>query len=785
MEQPDDLGGHRSALPYHVEVEVLPVEAHVEAELERRVGFRPCILDVVGGDVTVAVPVEELVLTEDGGLHAGVGVVLDRGVVDVLPGSEASSLETVLPQAVIVGPAVLCAGGSVHDEACSIIVHGSVVLRRSLRLDMEVHRTGDGASSGDVVVEVADAVAVRQGEFHTGGHAGVDVDLGFGDTEDGRGGAGAAAGDAGLHALEHVEGTAELVMPEIPVDTGVHHADVGPGEDGVGHLVVDIALDLASGSEHIGAAGGVAHLISVGAALGHTGLTVGPAELEVADPGEVLLDERLLGDSPAEGIGREEAPSLALLVDIGSVVTAHDLDKVLAGVLIVETAEVAGGGGGHAGSCCGIGACQTAVDRRMGEEVAEQALAGKVAGVHLRRLCGGHRGDVVLADDLVVVGLEADVHALALIHPLAVGVLVAAFSDDLVIMLGIVGVKGIDGLLGVGAVVVEVVRTLQEELEALHEVGIVVEVHRIREGAAALVGVIQVVVHHRDRVLGRGLSLIGVVVRILGDRGRDGTVGEGDVVEDHVGLLVVHVIVGRVGRSGGAEGSLVVHRQVVGQLEGEVAAQGVALVLVVVRRLVDTLVVVEAAGDEVGHRLVTSADGQVVGLGGRMVLHGGVPPAEVLQGSVLGGFDVLVGERTVELRHVSHFVGELDVVGDAHLLRHLRLTEGEHVGIGHGRLLHCGTLLGGDHDDAVAGAEAVDGSRSVLQDGDALDVLRVQLGEFKVGVDALVAVRIAAGADHTVDDDHRGAVAAEAEVGSEGAGSTAGLADEKSRDLAL
>ena len=302
VEQPDDLRSHRGALPYHVEVEVLPVEAHVETELERRVGLRPRILDVVGGDVAVTVPVEEFVLSEHGGLHTSIGVVLDRGVVDILPRGESSSLEAVLPQAMIVGPTVLRAGGSVHDEACSVVVHGGIILRSSLALDMEVHRTGYRTRRGSIVVEVVDAVAMGKGKFHTGCHARVDVDLGLGNAEDGRGGAGTASCDTGLHALEDIEGTAELVIPEVPVDTGVHHPDVRPGEDGVGDLVVHVSLDLASWGKDVGAARDVAHLIGVCTALGHTGLAVRPAELEVADPGEVVLDERLLRDSPAEGI---------------------------------------------------------------------------------------------------------------------------------------------------------------------------------------------------------------------------------------------------------------------------------------------------------------------------------------------------------------------------------------------------------------------------------------------------------------------------------------------------
>ena len=123
-----------------------------------------------------------------------------------------------------------------------------------------------------------------------------------------------------------------------------------------------------------------------------------------------------------------------MLIDIGTVITAHELDQILAGILIVDTAEISRGRRGSTRTCRGIGAGQTAVDRRMGEEIAEQALAGHVAGIHLGSLGCGHRRDVVLTEHLVVVGLEADVHTLTLVDALTVGVLVTSFTYLLVIM---------------------------------------------------------------------------------------------------------------------------------------------------------------------------------------------------------------------------------------------------------------------------------------------------------------------------------------------------------------
>ena len=101
---------------------------------------------------------------------------------------------------------------------------------------------------------------------------------------------------------------------------------------------------------------------------------------------------------------------------------------------------------------------------------------------------------------LDVVGLEAAIETFAFNDHLPVGVLVTAIAEDLV---SLVGIERIHGLLGVRTIIVEVVSTLQEDLQTLDKRRIIVNIQRIGEGTAALVRIIQVVIHHRDRVLGR------------------------------------------------------------------------------------------------------------------------------------------------------------------------------------------------------------------------------------------------------------------------------------------
>ena len=418
----------------------------------------------------------------------------------------------------------------------------------------------------------------------------------------------------------------------------------------------------------------------------------------------------------------------------------------------------------------------------MREEITEETFARLVAGVHFRQLRRHHRGQVVLPPDLVVVGLEATIETLTLGDDLPVGVLVTTVSQDFI---GLVGIERIHGLLGIRTVIIEVIGTLQEDLQTLDKRRIIVDIQRVGKGTAALVRIIQVVIHHRDRVFGRGLALIRVVIRVVLDGGRGESVGEGDVVEDHVGLLVVAVVVRRIGGSGGTERSLIIHGQIVGKFERKVTAQGIALIPEIVRGIIDTAVVVEAAGKEIRQRFIAAADRQVVRLRGGVVLHRCIPPAEIGQRTVLGSLDVFVAERTVELRHVRHFIGHLDIISDAHFLRHFRTAEREYIGIGNGRFLHGRTLLGGHHDDAVAGTQAIDGCRSILQHGNAFDIFRVELRELKVRIDTLVGVGITVRADHAVDHDQRGAITAQADIGAEGTGRTAGLTDQQAGHLTL
>ena len=205
----------------------------------------------------------------------------------------------------------------------------------------------------------------------------------------------------------------------------------------------------------------------------------------------------------------------------------------------------------------------------------------------------------------------------------------------------------------------------------------------------------------------------------------------------------------------------------------------------------ETLVLVEAAAQVVLSLLVATVDGQVVGMLEGMVLEQGLVPAVV--SIALDTVDELLDIVLRVLGGLSgvgaHLVCGVHPGEDVHLGgKGRRETESEQVGILYGRRTRA-TLLGGNEYDAVLGTDTVDGSGGILQHGNALDVFWIQLGERLctfVGISGVpVGGTALCGSDDAVDDDHRAAVAAKAEVGVEVTGAAALLADHQARDLAL
>ena len=205
--QGDALVLEGGAAEDHVEVEVLVASADGQTELERRHAAAPGVEHILVVDIAVAVAVHELVHAGDEGAVAFAGAV---GVVQDLAGI---GLIEVLEA--LAGPVVGAAG---HPAAPAVhavvppVIHGRSVEAGVLGLDVGLAVTGEGNLSLDPVGEVADAVAMVQGEFQTLVLAAVQV---LGRKRDGvevRKGDVTGGGGADGLAAEPVEGTSELAL---------------------------------------------------------------------------------------------------------------------------------------------------------------------------------------------------------------------------------------------------------------------------------------------------------------------------------------------------------------------------------------------------------------------------------------------------------------------------------------------------------------------------------------------------------------------------------------------
>ena len=232
------------------------------------------------------------------------------------------------------------------------------------------------------------------------------------------------------------------------------------------------------------------------------------------------------------------------------------------------------------------------------------------------------------------------------------------------------------------------------------------------------------------------------------------------------------------------------HLQVLRHVRGDVALEREALVAQL-RAVQDAVIRVER-GAQVVLRLVGAAvHGQlVVHLRGVIPVELGVPLVVRIAGiAVLVMVDEVLGIRERLAHEGVHRIGFLEPGEDVDLFRKGgRDAEGEAVGVLHRRSAD-GALLRGHEDDAVLGAHTVNRCGGVLQHGDALDVLRVELGQDgRAGV-GVVGVRLLAAAGsrahHTVHDDEGFVETAELEVGVEVTGVTGTLADLEARDLTL
>ena len=180
-------------------------------------------------------------------------------------------------------------------------------------------------------------------------------------------------------------------------------------------------------------------------------------------------------------------------------------------------------------------------------------------------------------------------------------------------------------------------------------------------------------------------------------------------------------------------------------------------IIAVVLGVEDTLLVVVVAADIIADVFRTAADRQVDAGGGGLLLEDLVDPVD-------GRIEVRVGAAQVEASLVVADWGLVAGVGVEAVVvvdplpgagQFGKAGRGDHAGLGlEGYLrLGFGTALGGDEDDAVGAADAVEGRCGrILEDGEGGDVLRVY--EVHLALDAVdenKRLRVGAEGVHTAD----------------------------------
>ena len=322
-------------------------------------------------------------------------------------------------------------------------------------------------------------------------------------------------------------------------------------------------------------------------------------------------------------------------IEIGTVVSAHDLYQVLALVVVIDAADVTGGCGRRTGTTVGSRGLVTLVDGVMRVEIAVFTGGGEGTDGVEGSLCRQGGVDVMVAGDGGhIVGLNATIILKVLVPGLGIG------RRVLVVLLVLVGavVIQVDGLDEVALLSFHHVEgTGSLEGEALEERSFILEIQVVAHGdVAVLVGTGHVRIQQGHDV---ALAVEGPVLRIV-----QRMHGNGTVCIQHIVQGVLNGVTPGQGLGHEGDGGLIAHGQGLGELGGEVAGKAVAVPVTVVGT-VDGVLLVKVGAQVVLGLLVTAADGEVVHLGEGVALVDGIKVTEVhVPGvSVAVMFDKFVG----------------------------------------------------------------------------------------------------------------------------------------------
>ena len=793
---------HGSTVENEVEVKVLVATAEGKAKLERRVSGTPGVVNIFAVNIAVAIAVFQHILTHDEATVTLLGTI--GGIKDLAGVGLVHRLETAS------GPVI---GVTTHVTVPTVqiavlpIVHGRSVNAGVLALNISITGTGEGSGTLDTVREVTHTVAVVQAQFQTLGLVAVQVLLRKGYSIEVRQRSVTGGSSANHLTPEPVKGTAELTLPHFPVHTEVHHTDLSPGKEGVGHLAVGITRGGGAIREYPGTASSVAIDIGIGRALRCTGETIGPAELEVVHKRQDVLEEFFFRDTPTQGVGREQAPTLASLEHVVTIVTAHQFHKVLALVVVIETGNITGRAAGGTGTLVLGTGRKALVDHIVSIKVVT-TIGAIIAGCanhgigDAGQFRAHHGGHIVCTGKLAVVhSLETAIHAGVVIPHLGVlGLLTGLKLIRSHVRIIIIQLH----LLNEGALLAtaKVISAGNLELQTFQERSVISQIDGIGEILTVGLGVTgSIGIEEGNGV--RVLFHVRIVLRVVLGVNTHHRIGLIDIIEDiPVHIKVTHTQVGALANTGG-----ITQGQVGMELDRNVAIEAVTLVTIGVT-LQDRVIVGIVGTEIVVDSLSTTGDGKIVQLvNGNLLVHL-IVPVGVYRIIGLAANGIRIGRKTFfvcinlniretmgHIGHVRHGIFPLHERSPAfNVAGNNRGSQGNIGREVDGRLLDL-SLLGGDEDHTILGAQTVDGSGSVLQDRDAFNVFGVQLlenGHIRIGLKG-IGVSVVSGrltgtgcaADHTVNNDHRGTKATEVDLGGKGTGLAAVLGDEKARDLTL
>ena len=597
---------------------------------------------------------------------------------------------------------------------------------------------GGGHLPRHIVTEFVDAVAVRELELPAVGHVALDVLLRHGGTHRARKDDGGGGQQAGALALEHLEGAAQQLVPEVEVQTGVVGVGRVPGEVRVRDRRRSDTRKEGTPVEPLDVVRQVETRVDGGIGAGGAVIThpsVGGAELEVRDPFEVVLDERFLADAPAHGDRREGTPAGSFGEPGRSIPADRDVKQVFAGVVIVQVADERPAG--NVAETSGGTLLVLFLTREQVLVVQEHVPLGvEVVPRVVRFLIKGHGAHIVLAELVRVIQGQlqdgAHVRVRTAVH------LTRALLHEGRKRTGLLRVQVVST--GVVRVVrrVVVIAVESARVQAFHIRNVVGDGQGAVEVVAlvpAVTGVGAVRGHHRVLVLQELRVVVRELLAILGDdpgMGRRG-VGPSLLVHRPDGR---HRLVGFVGIAAQGEGGT----QTVGDLRIHVGTE-VPPVIVQGPAGIGTFLVHVAEVEEVGDLVGRTVHGEVVLALGNVVAEQLVGPvgAFLLAGRVVHDlFPGVLGRRpqpvvAVQVSVQVLLVDEHHVRGGGSRLRDIQevlpaVVRGQ-VDVELRPVGAVGTVLGRHEDDAVRGPDAVDGGRCVLQDGHRLDFIGVHAGE--------------------------------------------------------